>query len=262
MTKWTQKELCIIQENYGNIKIKDLASLLPNRTIQAIQKLAQRLGLSANYSLAQRIYNFDELYFDNPNIYNSYWAGFIAADGCILRDGGIQIAISSKDIDILYAFKKAVQYDGPIKIFISKNKEYAKITIWGAYRWQKMLQKYWNVTRRKSNTLIRPKIKCKDLQLAYIIGYIDGDGSIFITNRADLILSICGTKSVITWIAKVLNRCFGVKIPLLHYNGLSITNRKISWSTNHTITIIRHLLDINTGFRLNRKWDKINEITK
>jgi hypothetical protein len=63
-----------------------------------------------------RYYSLDFDYFDNINMKNSYWAGFIAADGSIRKDNKtLEISLNFKDKDILDNFKYDIKYGGEIK---------------------------------------------------------------------------------------------------------------------------------------------------
>ena len=72
----------------------------------------------------QRTYNVDDFFFNIPNELNSYYAGFIAADGCICsrnRDKRtLKIGLSSKDSKWLKTFKEKIKSESPIKNRIQK----------------------------------------------------------------------------------------------------------------------------------------------
>ena len=81
----------------------------------------------------KRQYNVDDNFFNKPNIINCYWAGFIAADGCITgrNKNKLYIGLSSKDKQHLEVFKKTICFDGPILENIIKrgDKEFHTSTI-------------------------------------------------------------------------------------------------------------------------------------
>ena len=72
----------------------------------------------------QRTYNVDDFFFNIPNELNSYYAGFIAADGCICsrnRDKRtLRIGLSSKDSKWLKTFKEKIKSESPFKNRIQK----------------------------------------------------------------------------------------------------------------------------------------------
>ena len=143
-------------------------------------------------------------YFNTPNVDNCYWAGFIAADGCLVQgkkinDKSVKICISNKDKDLLLAFKRDVRYDGEIK-----TKEYSTLTIFGVREWHENLKKYWNITTNKTLTLVPPNLNSNSiLSRAFIRGYIDGHGGISnVKQRQSFILrfNVCGTLPMVKWI--------------------------------------------------------------
>jgi hypothetical protein len=86
-TRWTENEDNLITMNYAKTPIEHLCNLLPKRTKSAIRTRAKKLGASLRAGEKQRIYSVNENYFASPTIDNCYWAGYIAADGCLLHQG-------------------------------------------------------------------------------------------------------------------------------------------------------------------------------
>lgn len=84
MRRWTDEEDKILQENYGKISMKDLRCLL-KRSDGAIYSRVKKFHLVGSHSL-NRKYERNDNYFSVPNLENSYWAGFLAADGGIIKD--------------------------------------------------------------------------------------------------------------------------------------------------------------------------------
>ena len=98
--------------------------------------------------------------------------------GCIGRDD-ISIGLSAKDKSTIDKFKKEIKYTGPIKSYSVGNKNYTKINLYGINNYVDNLKKYWNITERKSNTLMPPNLCNEQLIYSYIIGYFDGDGTAY-----------------------------------------------------------------------------------
>src|SRR5690606_21840516 len=111
----------------------------------------------------------------------------------------LYLELSDKDINSLINFKKAIKYTGDIRCR-AKQSTYGLhksciLEINSAHTIYEDLLLIWNITQNKSLTLVPPNIYDKNHILPYIIGYIDGDGSIFIRNidnRPNLVLSIAG----------------------------------------------------------------------
>jgi hypothetical protein len=72
-------------------------------------------GSTKSCGCSRRSYNLNTAYFSEPTIRNSYWAGFIAADGCLTRKGALRIALSIKDREHLEKLKSELNFSGPIR---------------------------------------------------------------------------------------------------------------------------------------------------
>lgn len=143
---------------------------------------------------------FNHNFFSKPNLLNSYWAGFIAADGCIddtKYSKKLKITLAHKDRNHLFRLKKYINYSG--KIY---RHQFSVIEL-VSNKLCEDLRKNFNITPRKSLTLKPPKGLTKRQTLAYIIGYIDGDGYIGVIDNTKRI-KILGTKFVLNWIRKQL----------------------------------------------------------
>lgn len=258
--RWTNKEIEILTQHYGQISINDIVKLIPNHPRQSICRKASYLGLTnftKNQSLSQKIYTIDENFFGTPNIKNSYWAGFIAADGYLGKDGNVKIAISQKDKTLLDTFKKHVGYDGDIKEYITKDGSYSKIDLWGMNRWHLDLNLNWNIPlKNKTHTLIPPKLKNQDLILAYATGLIDGDGWIHNIGKS-FNVGFCGTKEIVLWMKQLWRQIVNCKIDF-RLNGNSTTNYKISIYSNNAYRLIQEFKLLPINWRLNRKWGLID----
>lgn len=157
-------------------------------------------------------YYINSNFFSKPNLLNSYWAGFIAADGNLEKNTNkLIIDLANKDVRHLYKLKKYLNFNGKIRYYKYSDRSYVRL----GFKNLKIcsdLKKNFNITSRKSLTLKPPKGLTKKQALAYIAGYIDGDGSFNINTMYKknkkhiyLRLSILGTKNVLSFIEKILS---------------------------------------------------------
>lgn len=259
--KWTEEEYSILREFYGKVKITEIEKKLPIRTRCTIQKRAQILGLKGNHHIAQKFYTIDQDLFFEPNLDNCYWAGFLAADGCLTKDSGLSITLANKDKDHLIQFKDYCGYNGKIKDYLLENKIYNKIVIWGVPNWHRDLKLYWNITKNKSLTLQPPNLDIgSDLAVNFICGYIDGDGSIWKGKNGKyktIYFSVCGTYSMIKWIRENLKFLY----PDLSWkdninkNGHSNVNYAIRYTNKKARIIINSLYELSSKqWLMKRKW--------
>lgn len=210
----------------------------------------------------QRTYNVDDFFFNIPNELNSYYAGFIAADGNIRSRNSekrtLGIGLSSKDSKWLKTFKEKIKSESPIKNRIQKKiYEITEISI-TSKQVVDDLKSNFNVVPRKSLILEPPFIKEQNLKYAFICGYIDGDGTIFLSKRKNginktLHLSILGTKRMCEWIKhtfdELTNKCGRIKLKP------NTRIYRLDYCCKAAREIIKVLSDINVP-KLERKWTK------
>jgi hypothetical protein len=113
---------------------------------------------------------------------SAYWAGFIAADGCVYKKT-LRISLSEEDLSHLIKFKDNIQYAGNILKSVNKlsrhNKKWKNvnmvtISITSAQIVEALL--CLGITERKTKTLEFPNLP-DHLIKHFCRGYFDGDGS-------------------------------------------------------------------------------------
>lgn len=159
---------------------------------------------------AQQKYTHDKHFFEIPNLTNSYWGGFIAADGSVSeKRAWVTVALKEADREHLEKFRSDIGYDGNIYYHegILNGTVFRKSTIMiaDAHRIIRDLACNYLITPKKS-MILRPPIHLSDEnQLAYLKGYLDGDGHI----RSDgprFRVGACGTYESIEWIKNWFDR--------------------------------------------------------
>lgn len=162
----------------------------------------------------RRKYTINHEFFDG-SLLSCYWAGFIAADGCII-DGngqhGVKIKLSEKDRPHLERFCLDAGSDSPVK---SSERGYCYVSLHSA-QWVRTLAQRLHITPRKSKTL-RPPVGLTEAQaLAFIAGLIDGDGCISysrysygkknspVTEYPSI--DVCGTTPMMDWVKGFMDK--------------------------------------------------------
>lgn len=267
--RWIPMEDEVLRKHYGLVKIESLELLLPAHPRGSIYKRAQKLNLKGNPSLAARRYEVDRTFFSSESLLSCYWAGFIAADGNIGKGNSVRITLARKDRNHLEVFKNDVGYSGPIKDRVSRPtnkrptrpvKPYSCVVIWGVAEWVDVLYRRYNITPRKSLTLQPPtSLRLWDA-LAFITGYIDGDGSIhWSPNHGGKIfrLKIVGTRRVLRWIYNTFKNL----IPRQQWRkvkiGLTNNYPSLTFGGQRAIRICQILNGIPQLPRLHRKWSRV-----
>jgi DNA-binding CsgD family transcriptional regulator len=233
-----------MKELYSSGKsISEIAEIFDISRIKAY-RFAKKEGLI----LSGRKYRSNDSFFSTFTPESCYWAGFIAADGCILNNT-VKISLAMKDIDHLELFKTIISFTGNVKKYKRSNGyEYCVLSI-TSKKIVEDLNKNFNIHPRKTFNLM-PPILPDDLVNHYVRGYIDGDGC-FAKNRYSI--SIVGSEDIIKWIREVIiNFCMSGD-PLIHPAGNVFS---IAFSGRQQFNRIVNFLykGSNENIRLNRKY--------
>lgn len=154
----------------------------------------------ANYNIFERIDNEEK----------AYWLGFLAADGCNYQrdiNASVVINIHRKDREHLEKFKNFMNSNANIIDHIqtegfSNNTPMSKIIL-NSKKMSQDLEKL-GIVPRKSLILKPPLIDSK-YYMPFILGYFDGDGSIYKTSENKIWgISFEGTKEILEWIKENL----------------------------------------------------------
>ncbi len=249
--RWTKQEDDFLKKNYAEASFDLIHRRLKRRTHAAIILRAEKLGLKRAV-VPSRIGSIQLLLEETPQAY--YWAGFIAADGCILNGKRLSIALCNADKEHLEKFARFVQTK------IRGNKT-AVASIQDGILVPKFCKKF-DLRPRKTYNPPSLDIVDDDLFLAFMAGFIDGDGSIGnIKNRKDNNLQIKLHSSWCDALAKMEARIYEVlgiprrktftKINKQGYTYLSITNNKVIRSLKKRLITLELPL-------MERKWSKID----
>lgn len=204
-------------------------------------------------------YATNKKYFSSPNLENSYWAGFLAADGCLWKRGdAVEVSLQAKDKGHLQCFANCVGYDGKIKkrksagSFHTEQDAY-RIIFYGVQQWHIDLRSNFNVTPQKTKSLTYPDLN-RELELAYIIGYIDGDGCFSYCERDGLLIFVIeGNQNVLEWMKNIFDQEFpSEKLSSVRQkaNGMFVYR----FSGQRAISMRESLVKINVP-KMKRKWN-------
>lgn len=176
-----------------------------------ILNLLKRRGVDTSKRGNHKYYaDYDKFeVIDSPE--KAYWLGFIAADGCIYvrpQNATIRINIHKKDKELLEKLKTFMNSNVNIIEHIQTEGFSNKTPMVAiAFNSKKMAQDFikHGVPNRKS-LILKPPLIEKKYYLPYILGYFDGDGSIFKTTQYNNFgINIEGTKEMLEWINSILN---------------------------------------------------------
>lgn len=207
---WTNDEKDYLKNNYKNSSATNIAKYL-KRSVSSVENKINKLGLKKGY---KRFYNVDLEFFNIPNLINCYWAGFIAADGTIRKkEKQLCLCLANKDKKHIKLFNNDICYNGPIKngkkIIDNKVYKHNYINICGAKKIIDDLESVFNITAKKTFTLKNPRLEINNA-LSYIIGYIDGDGTIGNYGGRAYLSIVSGSAIILKWIKQTIEQHFNI----------------------------------------------------
>lgn len=197
-------------------------------------KMRDRVSAAA---LKNRNRGINHNYFENIITQNpSYFAGFIAADGCIYRSkkmkgqARLNVHLHEQDLHILESLKK--ELDLTQKIESLKSNTYRicksnKLTICSDKIAESLA--VYGITERKTFTITFPHLLKKEILRHYIRGLFDGDGCVSANGKTGIKITIVSGNKL--FIEQLQNH--------LLQNHSIITPEIRSYPTYHILSIMR-----------------------
>jgi hypothetical protein len=208
-------------------------------------------------------------YFSVPNIENSYWAGFIAADGNIAKkSNSLTLGLSYRDDDHLRKFCSSlglpedrvknnyrILHKGTDK---EKKFPYSCLSVCNKQIKDDLLKNF-NITPAKTFTYTHPNITDIECIKAFMIGYLDGDGTISYNKcHNSLYISVLGTKEFCEWYSQKSREITGRTFVNVHKH-----KSVFSFTLNRRFCMeFLEILNVINVPKLSRKWDKIENSRK
>lgn len=217
--KWTPEEDTRLKEYCanGSLSFREM-SVLFNRSLDSVASHASWLGIGSNY-VQPNLYARNETFWSVPNMINSYYAGIVASDGSVdWERNGWFWALQEKDKCYLEEFAKHSKYTGKIgfqeKWGYGKNKSRQNyLHVYGASKWNADLHKNFNIVPIKATRLLPPSLSSDLLRCCFIIGVIDGDGSVCFTSKTETINITSSSRALIEWIRDFTCAHFDFRAP-------------------------------------------------
>ncbi len=187
----------------------------------------------------------------------AYWAGLLAADGCVKTDPNLAIELTSTDLELVEGFRDFVQTDKPIYERVPKNppgrKQYS-LVVNSPYILEDM--KLWNLEPRKSKFTKIPECLMSagpdaDSLLNYwIVGLIDGDGCVYNKGDRSIAISLLASEQVVDYVAGRFSDITSRK-----YREKNIDNLySLRFTGKHAVLFYKRVF---RGVGLQRKWSKL-----
>lgn len=192
---------------------------------------------------------------------SAYWAGFLAADGSVGKNGSVTLSLAARDYNHLLLFKKHCCAEHPIGKQLAKSSsgqfsESVRLTV-TSKDWVQSLEKL-SIVNRKTFTLTFPEMPL-EAQRHFMRGYFDGDGCWHRTKRGGVCFDVLGTKQFLEVFREILIRECGCFCPEVRKVKGIYGLRVNGW--NNCASIAAFLYRDSTVY-LERKRDKVKEIAE
>ena len=231
--------------------------------------------LFAENSIPVNIYHYicDDNCFSNINEQSMYWAGFLAADGCVRHSENgsyaIYLGLATKDRSHVEKFKEFVKTDAEItdrKRTRSPNSIVKKETFTSELKFssKKMFEDLsnFNIIPNKTYTYDMPDWLIEHpLVNHFMRGYIDGDGCFYIMKRqtTNICMSMRATRNFLEQFDEILYKNGIIKqVQCFNKDKQSEGNplfSKISHNGNIVVSALVDFLYKDATVYLERKWD-------
>lgn len=209
-------------------------------------------------------YKYNERSFLYPDEFSSYFAGLLSADGCIKKSGrspyNYVVELHSNDKILI---EKFISFLGTNKQMYVKHRQGNLkpgyyITINSPYIIENI--KFWNLKPRKSRINEVPDIiKYDDTLFKYwVVGIIDGDGSILFSKHGALTISILASKEIVDFIKDKYSYIKSAIAPEKKVDNLY----SLRYTGKAAITFYKTIYDSKLNVGLQRKWEKIGKLVK
>lgn len=191
---YTDDEVALMYELANTMPYKDMVQYF-ERSSSSIKRQFNKLGirndLRPNY---KRLTTLNDSAFNEITPESSYWAGLLAADGCLKRNGRhFSIELQAKDELHLGKLLEYLESDGKLlyrtvksvggrNLFASLHVSSTEII--------EALKSNFNLKPAKSLTLKPPLIKDIKCREAFMLGLFDGDGDISRTASDQLVAGL------------------------------------------------------------------------
>lgn len=206
----------------------------------------------------QNHYTVDHNAFSTANKNSSYFAGLLSADGCIKKHTKYNYLIdfTNTEIELVEKFRKFVQSNKPIYV---KNFENKKTRYEFCFSSEEMIEdmKLWCLEPRKSKANKVPDIikDNDDLIGAWLVGLIDGDGSVYyIDKKRNFMISVLASMEVVDFV----KTWSGVKGSIRQEKNID-NLFSFKCSGKNAVQLCLRIGKENISIGNKRKWDKVKD---
>lgn len=261
---WTKDEDAVLRETYALSSISELCVLFPSRSWSAIKQHAyNKLKLKKEVTSRTKSVNINRLLLNEAITY--YWIGYLLADGNFDSLGRVSVSASEKDADHIKAFARFIE--NPVvsrsvrKTTFSNASVMYKTTCYSSYYGPLIMKKFGILPNKTENPPPLDDILnglTKELALALVIGFIDGDGYIGLANKGKS--NFIRLEMHSSWLKNLqtLESFVFSALSEISPNTAKINNKGYASLSITRASVIQKLLTISDTLpSMERKWIKI-----
>ncbi len=198
----------------------------------------------------------NESAFDEYDEFSCYWAGFLAADGCVDAKNRVRVMLKYDDLSHLEKLKEFLQSTHAISVNTDKyNRCSFEIT---SPHMCDMLDINFNIVPNKTDKLKFPKFIPRKYLIHYLRGYFDGDGIICesFSNKNSITASLyatfaSGSREFSIDLFNYLQVELGLGGHLQEFKDS--TKWQLKFNTNDAITLLGYMYE-DSNVYLDRKY--------
>lgn len=263
---WTEQEFNLLKEKaaLGTVSFPQMKEFFPERTVRAIYTKAWENNIKT--VCYHQKWNYNRDYFKIPNYRNCFWAGWLAADGSIEERGTTEIEkfdlrweCNSQDLNMMEIFKKDIEYNGPIVNYIKAPDKrpniHSKIKLNGLRQMAIDIKTNFGYGPQKTYHLPPPNLNKLELKLAFLVGYLNGDGWISVGKNNLAIGFVSSSTNILNWIKKLID---SLNLPQKVKRETALSDKKgchsISYGGTRAIYLYWLLKRVPVPI-LDRKWN-------
>lgn len=212
-----------------------------------ISRLLNKNGVSQN--------NVPNTLFSCFSANECYWAGFIAADGCVYKNR-IILEVSSKDYNHLLSFKNFSRCRNNVRVFDRGEKSYCNFRFRSSHV-AKNLDIYFNVRPRKTYVYIDPPSLPSYNIRDFIRGYIDGDGSIYMNSGYIRLKITSSSERLLLWFGEKIQQLTSIVANGLYKSTKEAKSKDLIYSGNNAKNILNVIYKDGDQYKLERKYNLV-----
>lgn len=224
---------------------------------KSAMSILQKRGVARRQCGRTRSHTLNESAFDTITEESAYWAGFLMADGCILRHAGrnpegVAVKLAVSEANHLEALRAFLQTDSAVEVVntdaFGESWSQARLCVYSR-RLTCSLGKFGILPAKSATASV---IGLEDNR-HFWRGVVDGDGSLFWLKtkrwRDAPCLSLCGAKPLLEQFSSFAGHFLGRKSPAIHQ---AVGMHTIRFAGSTAVRLAKHLYD-SSAVALHRK---------